>query len=60
MIVGDKRTMEVVDRELEGGIVVKENTGTTATYTSFTKRENVRRWSVEETRRFYLAVRKRF
>jgi transcription factor TFIIIB component B'' len=57
MIVGGRRTTEEVDRELEGGIVVEENTGITATYTSFTKREKVQRWNVEETRKFYLALR---
>jgi len=57
MIVGGRRTMEEVDRELDGGIVVEENTGITATYTSFTKREKVQRWSVEETRKFYLTLR---
>ena len=57
MIVGGRRTMEEVDRELEGDIVVEENTGITATYTSFTKRQKVQRWDVAETRKFYVALR---
>jgi len=57
MIVGGRRTMEEVDRELDGAIVVEENTGITATYTSFTKRQKVQRWDVAETRKFYLALR---
>lgn len=57
IIVGGRRTTEEVDRELEGGIVEEENTALTATYTSFTKREKVKRWTVEETKKFYLVLR---
>jgi len=57
MIVGGRRTTEEVDRELEGTIVVEENTGITATYNSFTKRQKTQRWSVDETRKFYVALR---
>ena len=57
MIVGGRRTMEEVDREMEGAIVVEENTGITATYNSFTKRQKMQRWNVEETRKFYTSLR---
>ncbi len=57
MIVGGRRTTEEVDREMEGAVVVEENTGITATYNSFTKRQKVKRWSVQETRKFFLALR---
>lgn len=57
IIVGGRRTTEEVDRELEGDVVVEENVAITATYTSFTNREKVRRWSAEETKKFYMALR---
>jgi hypothetical protein len=57
IIVGGRRTTEEVDRELEGGIVEEENTALTATYTSFTNRIKVKRWTVEETKKFYLVLR---
>lgn len=57
MIVGGRRTTEEVDRELEGAIVEEENVGITATYNSFTKRQKTSRWTVQDTRNFYLALR---
>ena len=57
MIVGGRQTTEEVDRELDGAVVVEESTGITATYNSFTKRQKTSRWTVEETRKFYLALR---
>mmetsp|Transcript_11398 Transcript_11398/g.21327 ORF Transcript_11398/g.21327 Transcript_11398/m.21327 type:complete len:649 (+) Transcript_11398:26-1972(+) len=57
IIVGGRKTTEEVDRELEGGIIEEENTALTATYTSFTNREKVKRWTVDETKKFYLALR---
>ena len=57
MIVGGRRTTEEVDRELEGAVVEEENEGITATYNSFTKRQKTSRWTVEETKNFFLALR---
>lgn len=57
MIVGARRTTEEVDKELEGEVVIEDSTGLQATYTSFTKRQKVLRWTTRETKKFYKALR---
>jgi transcription factor TFIIIB component B'' len=58
LILGNRRpTTEEVDRELDENIVVEESTGITATYNSFTKRQKTQHWSVQDTRRFFSALR---
>ncbi len=57
MIVGRRQTTEEVDRELNNAVVEEDNNTLTVTYRSFTSREKSIRWTVEETRKFYLALR---
>ena len=57
VIVGERQTIEEVDREMGGTVVVEDNNALTATYRSFKTNEKTLRWTVEETRNFYVALR---
>mmetsp|Transcript_8767 Transcript_8767/g.12499 ORF Transcript_8767/g.12499 Transcript_8767/m.12499 type:complete len:582 (+) Transcript_8767:15-1760(+) len=57
MIVGARQTTEEVDREMGGAVVEEETTGIQATYNSFTTRQKTTRWTIEETRKFYISLR---
>jgi len=59
LLVGNThRTIEEVDAEMDSEIVEDgPNANLTATYSSFTEREKLQQWTVEETRKFYEALR---
>eukprot|EP00559_Dactyliosolen_fragilissimus_P008115 CAMPEP_0184872156 /NCGR_PEP_ID=MMETSP0580-20130426/41124_1 /TAXON_ID=1118495 /ORGANISM="Dactyliosolen fragilissimus" /LENGTH=662 /DNA_ID=CAMNT_0027374905 /DNA_START=96 /DNA_END=2084 /DNA_ORIENTATION=+ len=57
MIINKRRTTEEIEEELKGNVVHEESVGLTATYSSFTNRNKSIRWSVEETYKFYNALR---
>jgi hypothetical protein len=57
IILGRRRSTEEVDRELDSTIVVEDNTTLNATSLSFTTREKSTRWTVDDTKKFFLALR---
>ncbi len=57
IIIGRRHTTEEVDRELDQNIIIEDNNALTATYRSFTNREQNKKWNAEETKKFYKALR---
>jgi len=59
LLVGNThRTIEEVDAEMNSEIVEDgPHANLTATYSSFTEREKLQQWTVEESRKFYVALR---
>ena len=57
MIIGGRRSTEEVDRELNNAVIEEDYNTLNVSYRSFALREKSLRWNVDETRKFYIALR---